>query len=200
MKKLTTLVLSILLILPFTACVSVQKAQVQVGDRIQYGNIDWIVLAVDDGKALLISEFVLLPFEYSFYDGEDTATTWEECSLRQYLNGDFFNSTFETLEQNRIIETAVRNSDNPDKGTPGGGDTTDKIFLLSIEEAKQYFPDNPARIAFDTNGTAARWWLRSPGYLSGFAAYVRSGGPIDPNGHPIILGTIGVRPALWLKL
>jgi hypothetical protein len=42
-------------------------------------------------------------------------------------------------EKLRIAETRVINNDNLLFGAKGGNDTTDKIFLLSIEEADKYF-------------------------------------------------------------
>jgi hypothetical protein len=175
-----------------------QPAQTQaaptVGGVIPVAGYDWRVLEVKGGKALLISEKVL---ENRPYNDKFKRTTWAECTLRAYLNHDFFNSL--GSDNARISETQVVNRDNPIKGAPGGADTTDKIFLLSIEEAEAYFKDNDAWIAYDFNGEALTWWLRSPGYDSVNAVAVNSGGGFSAIGY-VSSDNRGVRPALWLNL
>jgi hypothetical protein len=222
MKKLTSVLLAVVLLLTFAACnggnddenntgrnndrgnnqgggntgdIINPHASTRVGDTIEMGQLDWIVLAVEDGKALIISEDVL---ESRAYHSEWTEITWEHSDIRAYLNGEFFNS-FNSTDQNKIIETTVINSNNPTHGTPGGNDTTDKIFLLSIDEANTYFTDSNSRIALNKDGNASWWLLRSPGLLSNTAASVGSGGSVDDNGRGVSL-TVGFRPALWLNL
>jgi len=108
-------------------------------EKMRFGGIDWLVLEVSDGKALLLSEQLLEPGRYN--DRWDQVT-WRSCSLRWYLNGDFYDKTFSEAEKSRIAETTVINNDNQWYGTPGGSDTTDKIFILSIEEVVKYFGDS----------------------------------------------------------
>ncbi|MCL2816885.1 MAG: InlB B-repeat-containing protein [Clostridiales bacterium] len=167
------------------------------GVTIKFGGIDWLVLEVQDGKALILSEKILEKRPYH----EREYITWENCSLRGYLNGEFYNNTFSAAEKARIVETAVKNDDNQWYGSAGGNDTLDKIFLLSLEEVVKYFGDsgqlanmpgdltlgindqyNSARIAYDKDGNDLNWWLRSPGYADSLyyaygslsAAYVRA--------------------------
>ena len=104
-------------------------------DIYSFGGYDWRVLAAENSKALLISEYVL---EKRSYDSDQEDITWERCTLRTYLNREFYNS-FSSEDRNRIIETVNSNSNNLWYGTPGGNDTRDKIFLLSLEEADKYF-------------------------------------------------------------
>lgn len=119
----------------------------QVGDIITFGSypqeadgtvkpIEWQVLAVEDGKALIISLYGLDAIRYN-EKNEDVS--WETCTLRAWLNGEFYQTAFQVSEQKKIAETLVINKDNPTYGTPGGNDTWDKIFLLSLEETLQYF-------------------------------------------------------------
>ena len=141
----------------------------------------------------------------------------EHSVIRQWLNTDYYNS-FLADDRVRIAETRITNADNPWYGTPGGNDTTDRIFLLSLEEVVQYFGDsgqlgnrpddkwwiddqyNSARIARDANGTASWWWLRSPGDYSSFAAIVYDDGFLYLTGSLVDHSSCGVRPALWLNL
>jgi hypothetical protein len=162
----------------------------KVGDIVTFGEYDWRVLAVDGDKALIITENVIEERAYNIgnkstdnFEGgesEELFTTWDKCSLREYLNGEFFNR-FTTDEKARIA------------------DTTDKIFLLSIDEAVKYFGDsgNEARIAMC--GTSfVRWRLRSPGAKNSVTG-VDEYGRIWKHGISV-KAEVGIRPALWLNL
>jgi hypothetical protein len=109
-----------------------------VGNIVPFGGYEWRVLEVRDGKALLLSEYVL---EWRAYNEEYTDVTWETCTLRSYLNGEFYNS-FSDSDRMRIAETLNENKDNQWWGTEGGADTSDRIFLLSLDEVVRYFGDS----------------------------------------------------------
>ena len=98
--------------------------------------IEWIVLSDEDGKLLLMSRYILdgVPYHTDYTD-----VTWETCALRAFLNDDFYNTAFDADEQSRILTTTVTNPDNARMSTPGGNDTEDKLFLLSMEEVLEYF-------------------------------------------------------------
>ncbi len=102
--------------------------------------IAWKVLEVKNNKMLLIAEEGL---DCMKYDETDTAITWEKSTLRQWLNRDFINAAFSIEEQERIAITMVQNPVNPIYGRDGGNDTQDRVFLLSIDEAKQYYINDP---------------------------------------------------------
>lgn len=93
--------------------------------------IEWEILGSDDNGTLLISRYVL---DAQRYNETNTDITWETCTLRQWLNNDFINNAFTTTEQGCINSVTVSNYDNPYYGTPGGNATTDKVFLLSVDE------------------------------------------------------------------
>ena len=197
----------------------------KVGDKIQFGEYDWRVLDIQDGKALILSGNIIETRPYNNMQTE--SITWEQCDLRAYLNGEFHNS-FSSAEQVRIVETTVINKDNQWYGTSGGNHTADKVFLLSLEEAIGYFGDsgqlknkpnddsyiiydeynsyiiydeyNEARIAENKDGYSDMWWLRSPGYFSYYAANVSDDGCVDVYGYGVNFNRGGVRPALWLNL
>jgi hypothetical protein len=179
--------------------------QVSVGDMIQLGGLDWLVLAVEDGKALVLSDKVLERRAYQS-DGEKT---WESSDLREYLNGSFYNSTFNDQEKNLIIETELVNANNPDHGTAGGNSTRDKVFLLSIDEVNKYMGDEAHIIIRSAiiakslaTDEASWWWLRSPGRTSHYTVVVHSDGYISDGGFSDGGGDgrSGVRPALWINL
>ncbi|MBO6119930.1 MAG: hypothetical protein J6P02_05640, partial [Lachnospiraceae bacterium] len=100
--------------------------------------IEWIVLDRQKDRALLMSKSIL---DNRSYNDEYTDVTWEICTLRNWLNNDFYYMAFNSDEQNKILTTSVINNNNIDYDTNGGNITDDKIFCLSIEEVRKYFGD-----------------------------------------------------------
>jgi hypothetical protein len=110
-----------------------------------------------------------------------------------------------TDSRERIVAANIVNQNNPYHGTPGGNNTFDKVFLLSIEEVNRYFKGDADRVAYGRDGRAGFWWLRSPGISSYIAAYVSDGGNVDDYGYVSVIGrgvsdAHGVRPALWIQI
>jgi hypothetical protein len=158
--------------------------------------IQWDVLANMDDKALLISQEVILRKKYH---ERNENITWENCTLRKWLNSDFLREAFGERQQSMFNEGSLKNAENQNYGTDGGNSTRDKVFLLSIDVARKYFKDDTSRIA-KFQGKEAWWWLRSPGYDSLFAAGVYSDGSVLAHGNRVHLAHGGVRPAFWLNL
>ena len=166
----------------------------KVGDLFYCGTNNgqrmwWKVLSVRDGKALIISTSNICIMPYHQPGGN---ITWSDCTLRNWLNNDFINGYFTQGEQEAILTTKLNNDDNSEYKTPGGDSTTDKVFLLSIDEANTLFASNQAR----NNGSW--WWLRSPGENSKCAASVDVAGRVCNDGRSVY--NRGVRPAMWIKL
>ena len=194
--------------------------------------IKWRVLENANGKLFLLSDQNLDVFEYH---KEYESVTWETSTMRSWLNGlaanqgsgdnaidyagnNFLDNAFSAKEQTAIADTEVVNDNNPDYQTEGGNNTTDKIFLLSIAEARNnaYFADDNSRIATNTayvagggeirtsgmNGVDAAdyWWLRSPGRTDDYAAGVYYYGGVDSNGYGVDDVYDAVRPAFNLNL
>ena len=102
--------------------------------------IEWKVLARDGDRVLVISRYIL---DCVRYDEEYRRVTWETCTLRAWLNGEFLGSAFDAEEQLLIPTTHVTADPNPDFDVDPGEDTEDKLFLLSIPEAEAYFHPDP---------------------------------------------------------
>ena len=183
----------------------------QAGDKISFGNYEWRVLEVQNNTALIITEYII---EQRAYHNAYKDITWADCSLRKYLNSEFYDR-FTAAEKSRIIPVLNKNPDNQWYGTKGGTDTQDSIFLLSIEEtvcryfgdssSKLYSPGKNQRYWFerkDKNNSKriARlesrkegswwWWLRSPGRVSIKAVYIHGDGNIGIQGNNILKGNI----------
>ena len=191
---------------------------VSVGNHFSFGNykqganaeiqpIEWRVLDVREGKALVISERLL---EYVPYHETDANVTWKTCTLRKWMNGEFLKEAFTADEQKKIAAVTKENPNNPDYGTKGGAATKDRIFALNIDEAWKYFSSDEDRIGytteyvhaqgFDSSDRAEYWWLCSPGHLGNFAADVVNYGNVTRLGNVVNSKGVAVRPAFWLKL
>ena len=196
----------------------------QIGDKIKFGNYEWRVLDIQNNTALVITENII---ETRPYHNRYVNTTWADCALRKYLNGEFYD-TFSEADRAKIMPVTNKNLDNQWYGTNGGEDTLDHIFLLSIEEAVcKYFGDSSKKLynrgitekywfqrkdennhkrTATFNGHGNSYWLRSPGRVKVKAVYVMRSGNIGIQGNNILEGNIsepdyfgGVRPALWLS-
>ncbi len=196
-------------------------SNVKVGDYIKFGKyeqdnktsngkepIEWLVLDVQGDKALVISKYAL---DVQPYHKTLDTITWEKCTLRSWLNNDFYNSAFTSSEKNKIRTTTVVAEDNSEYGTEAGNNTQDKIFLLSCNEAKRYFASDDARKCKTTAYAKARgaetssdgtcyWWLRSPGTYRAYAAYVYRYGGVDEYGGSVNYAYHAVRPAMWISI
>lgn len=186
-------------------------------NQLIFGPCNWLVLERKDDRELIITKDIV---ELRWYHNEFTDISWADCELRKYLNTEFYNQ-FNADERERIIPVTNKNPDNPWFRTNGGTDTTDHLFLLSLEEVCMYFGDSKESLLHkgsqkwlidDENNEKRQakykdnfhWWrLRSPGY------YGRTGASINSNGNVYVRGNGvygkpkdggGIRPALWLKL
>ena len=174
--------------------------------------IEWLVLESDGETALLISRYALdcKPYnEYQMY------TTWERCTLRYWLNNEFFNKAFSAEEKQYVLQSDVSADKNPWRSTNLGSATKDKVFLLSSAEANKYFKSDDARKCAPTDYAlqqgahtsdsdkvegreTCEWWLRSPGYYSIDATDVDHNGSIYSCNAEI--SYVAVRPCVRVRL
>ena len=177
--------------------------------------IEWTVLDKDGMSLLLISKQAL---DCQQYNTSYTDVTWESCSLRKWMNGTFLNKAFNAEEQAQIQNTTVSADKNPEYNTNPGNATTDKVFLLSINEVEKYFNSDEARKCAPTAYAKAQgaytsdsyktasgaatcwWWLRSPGCYQDIAASVNDDGSVSYGGYCVDYVGDAVRPALWINL
>lgn len=151
----------------------------------KWERVRWRVMENDGETLFVVADQGL---DCKDYNEERVSITWEGCTLREWLNGEFYGTAFSDGEQGAIVERTVVNEDNPYYGTEGGNDTQDRVFLLSIGEAtnpsygfcENYSVDSVSRRMKTSDYAHARgaynstsseyagncwWWLRSPGDL-----------------------------------
>ena len=186
------------------------SSDLKVGDAIYFGryeqdnditngpeDIRWIIVAKKDGQVLAVSQRALDSRRFNETAGD---VAWKDCSLRTWLNGEFYKTAFAREEQKQILSQKV-------DVTAGN----DKVFLLSRHEAELYFPGSERRVCYATDYAKARgayvnsktdgsWWLlRTDGKLQGKVMSVNSDGTMDYNGGNVQSDKGVVRPAIWLR-
>ena len=131
-------------------------------DNVTKEPIKWRVLDNDteNRRVFLLSEYVL---DAQAYHSSNASITWENCSLRTWLNSTFLNNAFSASEKAMILTTHLKNPKNLITDISGGNDTDDKIFLLGLSDVygeyeyycngHWYFNDNADRVAYATKYT-----------------------------------------------
>ena len=148
--------------------------------------IEWIVLSINDNRALLLSRYGIDNIKYN---KKYEVITWEKCSLRKWLNKEFYNTAFSEDEKNAINKSLIVSNDNNETGRDGVNDTKDKVFLLSYDDVTNpsygfsnfnSLPDINRRCVpteyakaqglrvlkyfrAKDNQYTCKWWLRTPG-------------------------------------
>ena len=223
-------------------CAALVK-NLKVGDTLTFGQylqttpvneddgpepIEWRVLDINNENGVLItSKYALSVQKYNLTDGMNvTKNIFPKSALRSWLNGlgsdqnannhdysedNFINAAFDD-NQLKCIQTVTRTYDK---------DTTasDKIFILTKDEATDYFSSDTDRILYSTDYMTSKYWLNIyyegyctegrcmiPWWLSSISStvpyYVEFDGRIDGSlylASPQVTQTFGVRPTLWLK-
>lgn len=186
-------------------------ADANVGDIVTYGKyhdpaendgIKWLLLEKSDNKALLLSYWGLdaKPYNETLID-----VSWDNCTLRSWLNSEFLNEAFSFDAQVSIADTLVPAEIGNKSGLPLGNDTVDKVFLLSTDEVGKYdlaSTCGTTSYAMEAGATdTGFWWTRSHWGSLDQGAFVRDEylgqhfGGIDVDASDGI-----VRPAIWVNL
>lgn len=153
-------------------------------------DIEWVVLDKKDGRALVLSKNVL---DARPSDDKGRNVSWENSSLREWLNSEFYKNTFSGEEQESIVEMVIYDTET-------GKDTKDKVFLLSGEEVVTYSESNAnkSKIIFNPgitkyakaqNKNLNIWWIRCAAEDVKIAYDFTTTSTNSKN---------GVRPALWI--
>lgn len=201
---------------------NMSAAEVEVGDTIVFGkyeqdddtgngseDIEWTVLDIRDGSALLLSDKILDIANYHSERIDSESICWNNCALHDWLNSEFYANAFSDEEKSRIRPMHIMNGDVA---------TDDSVFLLSRIEMEKYLKNKedkeavPTRYAYN-QGLEISAWQTGEYWLRTFADYdeeyvwkridtVNVDGKISnremhesANG----LKRFGVRPAIWIN-
>lgn len=190
------------------------RERIKLGEYPVGSPITWLVLEKKGQELLLLSEFALdaKPFCEASFSTKST-NEWHGCTLRTWLNGDFYTEAFSDTERGMILDDThdtYKKSATGEEETPSA---TDKVFLLSAREVNKYFPQERDRICkasayakehgaeIEAGPNQCSWWLRSPAVammgLSSWAPSIRADG--SGKGWGIYSGETCVRPVIRVK-
>lgn len=181
--------------------------------------IDWIILKRENGMAMLLSKYILDCKEYNVTKEN---TSWPECSLRSWLNSEFFDEAFDADDKRLIPTVTVQNIGNTKMSNTPNTPTEDKVYLLDDHECLEFFgePSETNQIVqLSTYGTEyaknnrlfvavedGQWysgnstfWLRSPGQSWNRAGNVTYCGFFYQDGNSVNFKLNGIRPVIWVK-
>lgn len=184
-----------------------QIRQAQPGDIVYWGSyeqdaitsngkedIAWIVLYDDSGRKLLLSQSCL---DCQPYNEQNAPTNWAKCTLRTWLNDDFYWEAFNDKEQECLYLPVIR--------TENSEDSRDYVFLLSMAEANLYLDlfENGLFTEYAIRQGAGKdlqhWWLRDThngAYNFGATSY--KGKVIADLGAQVHYDGVAVRPCIWV--
>lgn len=154
--------------------------------------IEWIVLNVQGGKALLMSRKII---SASSFSDDKNNVKWEDSNIRAWLNNGFMENSFNQTEKRLIEKTHLTNLH--------GSDTDDYIFLISNDEFNKIGIREDIIKAEVTNTASAEytesyssldsWWLRS-----GNSEYIDIRGGLGSGA--LATKQEGIRPCLWIDI
>ena len=156
-------------------------------------HIRWIKLAEEGNRLLLLSKSSL---DVKPYNKPNNKVTWENCTLRSWLNGVFLHEAFSEEEKACLLSVTLDNLGEPA--------TEDTVFLLSANEYLQYNPDcDQEGIEYSayaqkktSSNWASRWWCRAEAISYG-ERKIEANGLITLTYSPFN-SALGVRPAVWI--
>ena len=172
--------------------------------------IEWIVLARNGDRILALSKKALYGRKFN----NNVNSTWENCSLRTWLNDNFLKDAFDPVELAMIPTVVVSAENNPNQPkTPAGNATKDKVFLLSMNEGTKYLKGRSYIKCYPTEYAVANgcnrddktgecwWWFRTPGINTKRAVfYSVNSRKIYDRGYGVHQKGGAVRPAIWIDL
>ena len=175
------------------------------GNQGETAPIEWIILKEENGRKLLLSKYIIDAVDYH---EKGQVQSWEECSIRTWLNTEFIKKSFSETEAACLIETRRDETRNLFYQTEDLKQCEDKVFLLSVEEIEKYLgtdkvamgPVTPyalERGVFTQN--AGLWWTCTPGDDFGMQTYIDTEGGIAYEGCYQQRSEVGLRPAMWIN-
>ena len=175
-------------------------------------DIEWLVLAREPDRALLISRYALDCQRYSL---TSDSVSWTTCNVRLWLNGTFLHEAFSEEEQARMLDTVIPTAQRQDMRELQ--DAVDKLFALDQSEVYKYFPTEESRKCAATPYAVAQgapttgshlvdgenacwWWMRYQGVSNFVAPSINPDGSIYHLDQYLDEAYNAVRPSVWIRI
>lgn len=102
--------------------------------------IEWIITAISDDKALLLSKYILATG--AMHNNSDKDQEWRDSNLRKWLNESFYNEAFNDEERKELLQMELSSKDYGNRSIYGMG-IIENPFLNVIVGNKDYTPPVP---------------------------------------------------------
>ena len=152
-----------------------------------YGQYKWLIVDKKGSKFLMVKSEPVSGYPYN---DRDMDVTWEESTIRAFLNSEFMDMAFYPEMKETFVDAKITVADNEKYNTKGRKSTTDKIFLLNANQAEKY--------KSMLSNFLRDWWLIGPGGTQNTAQFVSYGNVMD-YGYCVNTTKINIRPAFWLE-
>ena len=172
--------------------------------------IQWRFLSQEGDNVQFVSEKILNNNVWNGTKHEDGIypSNYKYSDIRKWLNNDFFQQAFYYdsfyIQTVKVDNSAASTYDFVNKFACE--DTLDKIYLLSYQDVNNEdygFIDDTSRIAYDWDGNAREYWLRSPlanyGDIDSVWVVAYAGQTRYWSDHRGTQSYSGIRPALTMK-
>lgn len=152
----------------------------KIGDEFELADINWKILDITDAGYMCIGDSL---GDKKF---DENSSDWNESSLREYLNNEFYEKIAREVGRENII-SSKRNLLSLD-GQTEYGESDDFVSLLTVDEYRKYRKLIP--------NTGDWWWLVTP-WSTPCNEYSKTVTVVSPSGF---IGNIncrrnyGVRP------
>ncbi len=189
--------------------------------------IEWIVVDIEDNKALLLTKYIIDNKPFNESDIEDV--TWENSTIRKWLNDDLYKTAFSESEKS-LICPVINQTDCILMNGIYYIETEDKVFLFSNDDLKEYYDYEKYNYTSmnDINDTYtygeavagigteyacaqgldvvlhdgySSWWLRSDAANTeyDYTKIVDHEGYVRDHGYDSN-NSDGIRPAIWITI
>lgn len=152
----------------------------KIGDEFELADINWKILDITDAGYMCIGDSL---GDKKF---DENSSDWNESSLREYLNNEFYEKIAREVGRENII-SSKRNLLSLD-GQTEYGESDDFVSLLTVDEYRKYRKLIP--------NTGDWWWLVTP-WSTPCNEYSKTVTVVSPSGDfydDFCHGLSGVRP------
>jgi hypothetical protein len=138
----------------------------KIGDEFELADINWKILDITDAGYMCIGDSL---GDKKF---DENSSDWNESSLREYLNNEFYEKIAREVGRENII-SSKRNLLSLD-GQTEYGESDDFVSLLTVDEYRKYRKLIP--------NTGDWWWLVTP-WSTPCNEYSKTVTVVSPSGY-----------------
>lgn len=156
--------------------------------------IEWIVLHDAYERKLIVSKYILC---HMAMDPDPNNGEWRRCSLNNWLNGEFLQTSFTKEEREKIKTLETVYFEDGTSNSRKLFSSVDYVCLMVPGELEDYFSSEKERIAYTEDGIPEKWWLGSA--VNDQTFFVTEKGVCENSKNIPCTEKLGVRPMLYVE-